>query len=152
MHITSDVLLDALRREGMRITRPRRAVCEVLAEAHDEHLSAADIAARARITSGVSVDPSTVYRTLTVLEALGMIRHVHLGHGPGAFHLTDSVRHHHLVCERCGRSVDVPLDDLQPALRETAERHDFDAATLHFALSGICRTCAASELEGPHEK
>jgi len=147
MHITADVLLEALRREGLRITRPRRAVCEVLAEAHDDHLTALDIIERSRATTEVSVDPSTVYRTLVVLEALGLVRHVHLGHGPGAFHLTDSVRHHHLVCERCGRSVDVPLEDLQPTLESTAEDHGFVAATLHFALSGVCRSCAAASPE-----
>ncbi len=143
MHVTRDDLIEALRREGLRITGPRRAICAVLAESHREHLSAADILERARATAQGDLDQSTVYRTLEKLEQLGFLRHVHLGHGPGVYHFADDAPHHHLVCDGCGRSVDVPLADIRPLLSEVAERHGFEAGGLHFALSGRCRECAA---------
>ena len=46
VHITSDDLTDALREHGMRVTEPRRAICEVLARSHDEHLDAPTIYAK----------------------------------------------------------------------------------------------------------
>lgn len=142
MHVTTEDLVGALRREGLRITAARRAICEVLAQAHEEHLTAADIQRRANTAGSGAIDQSTVYRTLDVLEALGFLHHVHLGHGPGVIHLTEERDHHHLVCERCGRSVDVPLQDLEEVLAAVADHHGFVADSVHFALSGRCRECA----------
>lgn len=134
-----DLLLEDLRRAGLRITRPRRAVCTVLASAPEDHLSAADIAERA----GGGIDPSTVYRTLESLEGLGLVHHVHLGHGPGVYHLAPIPHHHHLVCERCGRTVDIPIRDLRSAISAVTEPHGFVADDTHFAIVGRCRDCAA---------
>ncbi len=50
---------------------------------------------------------STVYRFLDELERLGVVDHVHLGHGPAVYHLASDA-HHHLVCDRCGAVEEVP--------------------------------------------
>ncbi|MFQ5947739.1 MAG: Fur family transcriptional regulator, partial [Acidimicrobiia bacterium] len=114
MHRTNlDDLLAALRSAGMRITKARRVICEVLAAAPEAHLSAADILSRSSDIAG-DIDQSTVYRTLEALEELGFLHHVHLGHGAGAYHLTPQADHHHLVCEVCGRTDDVPMEHLGP--------------------------------------
>jgi Fur family ferric uptake transcriptional regulator len=121
----------------MRITRARREVCTVLAAAPEGHLSAADIAERA----GAPIDPSTVYRTLEILEELGLVRHVHLGHGPGAYHLAPAASHHHLVCDRCGSTVDVPVTEMRSAISAVTEPHGFVPDETHFAIVGRCRDC-----------
>lgn len=131
-------LLDGLRAAGLRITEPRRAVCRVLAESPDSHLSPARILERARVQAGRSIDPSTVYRTLDALAGAGLVTHVHLGHGPGVYHLDRGPGHQHLVCEVCGRVEDVPLEDLAPLVRHLEERYRFVADGIHFALSGRC--------------
>jgi Fe2+ or Zn2+ uptake regulation protein len=136
---SADNLIAALRTAGMRITAPRRAVCEVLARAPEDHLSAGDIAERA---AGRGIDPSTVYRTLDTLEGLGLVHHVHLGHGAGAYHVTGSHRHHHLVCESCGAVVDVPLAELRSAIESVTRPHGFVADDAHFAIVGRCASCA----------
>ena len=141
MHITSEELTSALRGHGLRVTKARRAICAVIAEAHAEHLSAADILERVRATGEVAVDQSTVYRTLEVLQDLDYLRHVHFGHGPGVFHLTDEAPHHHLVCDQCGKSVDVPAERVRPVLKAVSEELGFESDTLHFALSGRCKDC-----------
>ncbi|MDH3731235.1 MAG: transcriptional repressor [Acidimicrobiia bacterium] len=134
-------LIAALRAEGMRITESRKAICSVVASSGEDHLSASDIRSRASKVTGRSVDQSTVYRTLDVLETLGFLHHVHLGHGPGVFHLSDDVGHHHLVCENCGAAVDVPLADISPILDEVAARHGYTVRGAHFALTGLCGSC-----------
>lgn len=138
MHVTSDQLLAALRRSGLRVTAARRAVCEVLALAHDEHLTAAGLRERAERAAGRSIDPSTIYRTIEALESAGHLHHVHLGHGPSVVHLRDRLDHHHLVCEVCGRTVDVPLAEFAEAGRLVEERYGFIADSVHFALVGRC--------------
>lgn len=142
---TAADLVAALRRSGRRVTAARRAVCAVLAEAPEDHLSAGDILERA---SGEGVDPSTVYRTLDVLEELGLVHHVHLGHGAGAYHLAGSARHHHLVCDSCGAVVDVPVADLRAAIAAVTAPHGFVADLTHFAIVGRCAECAGREPRG----
>lgn len=139
MGISTSALVDGLRRSGLRVTKARRAVCTVLAEAGGhEHLTAADVADRAG-----RVDLSTVYRTLDALEGIGLVRHVHLGHGPGAYHVAPVDDHHHLVCDSCGVTVDVPMEDLADSIRSVTRPHGFVADGAHFAIVGRCAGCAA---------
>jgi Fur family ferric uptake transcriptional regulator len=142
MHLPADDLIDALRERSLRITKARRAICEVLATSHEEHMSAADILTRVREIAGVGIDQSTVYRTLDVLEDFGFLHHVHLGHGAGIYHLSEASDHQHLVCERCGASVDIPLEELAPVLATVTARYGFVAESVHFALVGTCEACA----------
>lgn len=144
MHVEADELIEALRAEGLRITAARRTICGVLAAGHGEHLSAADILERVVAESGEAINASTVYRTIDVLEQLELIQHVHLGHGPGVLHFADDSQHHHLVCGSCGKVVDLALAEVETLVNEVAPRHGFSAATVHFALEGVCDTCQAA--------
>ncbi len=126
----------------MRITAARRAICRVLADSHEEHLTANDLHAQAVEEAGQDIDQSTVYRTLDVFEKLGWLHHVHLGHGPGIVHFSDEADHHHLVCEQCGRSVDVPLAELDEVFAGIAQQYGFAPTSVHFALVGTCERCA----------
>jgi Fe2+ or Zn2+ uptake regulation protein len=135
----AEEMVAALRAAGLRVTRPRRAVCAVLAESGADHLTAAGIAARV----GGRVDLSTVYRTLEALEELGLVEHVHLGHGAGAYHLAPKSPHHHLVCEACGRTVDVPIGDLESAIESVTAPLGFVPDAAHFAIVGHCSECVA---------
>ena len=136
---SSDDLVAGLRRAGLRVTAPRRAVCRILAEAGREHLTAAAVAELA----GTAVDLSTVYRTLDALEGLGLVEHVHLGHGAGAYHVGASEDHHHLVCDTCGGTVDVPLGDLEQAIERVTAPLGFVPDSAHFAIVGRCAECRA---------
>ncbi len=131
-------LLDALRAAGLRVTAPRRAICEALARGHDLHLTATTLHAAAEEVLGSAIDISTVYRTIDALEQADLVHHVHLGHGPAVLHLSDHVEHHHLTCEVCGLTVDIPLGDLQSLTDAVATRHGFTIDSAHFALIGRC--------------
>ncbi|MGQ0847735.1 MAG: Fur family transcriptional regulator [Actinomycetota bacterium] len=139
MHVDADRLLDSLRDSGLRITVARRAVCQVLAESHDEHLTAIDLHHQVEVLTGAKVDPSTIYRTIDVLERGGHLCHVHFGHGPGVVHLVDGRRHHHLVCETCGRTVDLGFGELV-ALSKVLDTHGFSMGSVHFAIVAQCAT------------
>ena len=135
------------------MTSARRAICEVLAASHDDHLSAVDVRVRAERRAGAPIDQSTVYRTLDILEDLGMIRHVHLGHGPGVVHLREHEAHHHLVCDSCGATIDVPLSEFAPLVSRLEKAYGFAADPAHFGIDGTCSACrAAGEPEDEHSR
>ena len=146
-HVSADDLIEALRSGGLRVTAPRRAICEVLAKAHDDHLSAGELHSRAEQEAGSKIDQSTIYRTIDVLESTGHVQHVHLGHGPAIVHLKGATDHHHLVCEVCGRAVDVPFGEVAAAISDVASRYEFTVDSVHFALIG---RCTSHETNGEH--
>ena len=126
-----------LRAAGLRLGAARRQVIDVLAGL-DQPVTAEDVA---NLLPDVHV--SSVYRSLNVLEELGVVRHVHLAHGPARYELTDvAERTRHLACERCGRDVVVP-SSLFDELRATIERdYGFVIDGGHFAMPGLCADCS----------
>jgi Fur family ferric uptake transcriptional regulator len=143
VHITADQLVDTLSSRGYRITNARRAVCEVIVAAHDDHLSAADVYEQARARSGARVDRSTVYRTLEALEDSGLLAHSHLGHGPSVYHLAEDAGHQHLICRQCGRTLTLPGKETGRLVESIEKATGFVPDVNHFALSGLCAGCAA---------
>ncbi len=139
MHVSADELVAALRSAGLRVTSPRRALCTVLAAAHASHLTAAELRVRAEEVAGRSIDLSTVYRTLDALDQAGLLHHVHLGHGPSVVHLSGADDHHHLVCEVCGQTVDVPREEVRELTAALERRYGYQVDSTHFALVGRCR-------------
>jgi Fur family ferric uptake transcriptional regulator len=142
MHITADDLVEVLRAGDLRITEPRRLVCDVIATRHAEHLTAAAIYDAVQSDFGGDLDRATVYRTLDALEEAGAIKHGHIGHGPTVYHLADEAPHQHMVCSRCERTVTIDVGTVQPFLDTIVERTGFIVDVEHFALSGLCEDCA----------
>jgi Fe2+ or Zn2+ uptake regulation protein len=129
-----------LRSRGERMTGPRRAVLAVLA-AGQEHLGADAIVARVA-ERDPSVHRASVYRTLEALSELGVVQHVHVGHGVTAYHLIhDGKRHVHAHCRTCGAVQDLPPDLLDEVAATLAARFGFHLDAGHVALSGVCRAC-----------
>jgi Fur family ferric uptake transcriptional regulator len=90
------------------------------------------------------VDITTVYRTLELLEQLGLVRHTHLGHGAPTFRPADD-HHVHVVCHTCGRVIDAPdslADELAERLRD---EQGFLVDRSHFTVFGQCNDCVTAE-------
>jgi Fe2+ or Zn2+ uptake regulation protein len=135
-----DALLAAVRRRGGRVTTARRAVLAALLETDGRHLGAEAIGEEVRARHP-DVHLSTVYRTLDALEQLGLVVHVHLGHGPSTYHLVDGLPHH-AVCGACGAVIELPADVFAGLEQRLADEHGFILEPHHFALAGRCRACA----------
>jgi Fur family ferric uptake transcriptional regulator len=140
---TVDEILGVLRESGGRVTTARRATVETLLANADHHVSAEEIVAQVRARHS-DVAESTVYRTLATLEDLGIITHMHLGHGPATFHLSDRA-HRHLVCQNCHGIIETPADLYADLTAELERRYGFQARDEHFAISGVCRSCLRQE-------
>jgi len=133
--------LDELREGGGRVTTARRAIATAFLDAGG-HVTVDDLASTVQ-AAHPEIAVSTVYRTMEALEERGLVEHLHLGHGPAVYHRSDEL-HHHLVCEGCGRVVEVPEETLTRFASEIAERFDFRIEARHFALPGWCATCLAA--------
>ena len=136
------VIADAaalLRARGDRMTGPRRAVLAALAR-RQSHLAPEQV-----VSAVADLDPSvhraSVYRALETLSELGVVQHVHLGHGTTAYHLAAEHRHLHAACGRCGAVVDLPGDLLDDVAARLDQGQGFALDPAHVALSGICTTC-----------
>jgi Fur family ferric uptake transcriptional regulator len=130
-----------LRARGYRLTPQRQLVLEAVGTLG--HATPEDIATAVRETaSGVNI--STVYRTLELLEELGLVRHAHLGHGSPTWSLADEDDHVHLVCRDCGGIEEVERAALAGVAEELVARQGFVVDLGHLSVFGQCRSCAAS--------
>src|SRR5579884_618636 len=131
-------LIAELRSRGARVTGARRALLQAMVDA-DGHVTAEDIARRVE-AAHPDVHLSTIYRTLDALENLGLVDHVHLGHGRAVYHLSDDP-HQHLVCEQCGAVVEVPDATFAQLKASLLEDYGFAIRPNHFAVIGRCASC-----------
>lgn len=144
---SAEAALRLVRSRGFRVTVARRLVLEALFSA-TRPLSAEELAAGADGLVPES-DLASVYRNLELLEELGLVRHVHLGHGPGLYELARTAPREYLICERCGDMQAVPASALD-GVREAVERiFGVEPRFTHFPLVGLCRECRATTYSTP---
>ena len=86
-------------------------------------------------------DLASVYRNLEWLESLGVVRHVHLGHGPGLYTLARAGSREYLACERCGRVESLAPSQLDDVRAHIKKAFGFEARFSHFAIPGLCARC-----------
>jgi Fe2+ or Zn2+ uptake regulation protein len=131
-----------MRERGLRVSAARRLVLEALLAA-DGPMSAEQIAhgIGGRVPSS---DIASVYRNLQAFDDIGLVRHVHLGHGPGLHALAVTGEQEYLTCERCADYRAVAPEALD-AVRELVERQfGYRASFTHFPIVGLCPSCAAA--------
>ena len=96
-------------------------------------------AAVARKAAGVNI--TTFYRTLELLEELGLVTHAHLSHGAPTYHAVEEQQHVHLVCRICGQVGEVSTELLMPLARDLEREKSFLVDMGHVALFGVCGGC-----------
>ncbi len=132
-----------LRARGLRWTPQRRVLLEVLSGI-DGHVTGAELVERSRAADPTTT-PSTVYRTLDVLEDLGLVRHSHGLAGRQEFHVNPRADHSHLVCSNCGSTTELGADDVQALVADLRTNRGFDVAVDHLTIEGRCAPCRGIE-------
>lgn len=130
---------DRLRARGLRWTPQRRALVAVLARTRG-HVTGADLVERCREQDPTTI-PSTVYRTLDVLEELGLVRH---GHGPDGreeYHVLPEAEHGHLHCRDCGAAWEITADEGSSIVATLEAARGFEVDLSHVTIVGRCRGC-----------
>ncbi|MEE1789166.1 Fur family transcriptional regulator [Streptomyces sp. SP17BM10] len=129
-----------LRERGYRLTPQRQLVLEAVDSL--DHATPDEILNHVRQTaSGINI--STIYRTLELLEELGLVSHAHLGHGAPTYHLAGRHHHLHLVCRDCDQVTETDTEIAEPLIESLRARHGFDTDLKHFAIFGRCADCTA---------
>jgi Fur family ferric uptake transcriptional regulator len=135
-----DDAIEALRARGLRLSTTRQLVLEALFAAAGP-VSAEAIALR------LDLVPTSVYRNLETLERHGLVRHVHLGHGPGLYALVGDGEHEYIYCPGCGTARTVRPELLDPVRNHILRRFGYEVRFTHFALVGRCARCAAQPVD-----
>ena len=140
---TLEAAMAAVRARGLRLSAARRLVLEGLFAA-DGPISAE------RLANGLDgrlppSDLASVYRNLETLEALGLVRHVHMGHGPGRYALAGPRAPEYVSCERCGAYVTLAPEALDGVRAAVLEASGYTARFTHFPVVGLCPDCAGEE-------
>jgi Fur family ferric uptake transcriptional regulator len=134
-----DGLLADLRARGARVTVARRLVLADLLRRGSAHPSAEQIARRVQ-RANPELHLSTIYRTLELLEELGLVMRASVGGAATTYHLATD-RHHHAVCESCGTVIELPEAALAAVVRRLERDHGFAAAPRHLTIAGLCASC-----------
>jgi Fur family ferric uptake transcriptional regulator len=131
---------DTLRAHGYRLTPQRQLVLEAVQTL--EHATPDDVFGYVHDrVSGINI--STVYRTLELLEELGLVRHTHLGHGAQTYHSSTEPDHVHLVCRQCKRVFEVGTDEVSALVDSLLEQRGFVTDVGHLTVFGTCSDCAS---------
>jgi Fur family transcriptional regulator, ferric uptake regulator len=134
-----ETLRRTLHERGFRMTPQRQLVLDAVEEL--EHATPEQICSSVqRLAPAVNI--TTVYRTLDLLERLGVVRHTHLGHGAPSYSVHGH-EHLHLVCHWCGQVAEVPTERLDELAGQLRTDFGFRLDATHVALSGTCAKCAA---------
>jgi Fur family transcriptional regulator, ferric uptake regulator len=130
-----DSLAEQFRTQGHKLTRPRRIILETLLAASCP-LSPADIA-----DQEPEVGLVTVYRTLELMESMGIARAVHVTEGCHGYVLVSPGHTHHLVCERCHAVVEIVGCELDHFLETVAQYTGYTVTGHWLEISGVCAAC-----------
>jgi Fur family transcriptional regulator, ferric uptake regulator len=142
MPAQADAVLELLRSRGLRMTPQRRAIVTEIMAAKG-HIN--PVAVTRRVRERVpDVNASTVYRTLDLLEEVGILSHAHLETGP-EYHRSSDGQHVHLTCARCGSEESLSMYEAERLRNLISRHHGFQPDFTHFAISGVCARCQRAQ-------
>lgn len=131
-------LAEMLRSRGLRLTAQRQLVLQAVYDLR--HATPEQVHAAVReVAAGVNI--TTIYRTLELLERLGLVTHTHLSHGSPTYHPAGEHQHAHTVCRACNRVEEIDTALLQPLVDRLAAERGFRIDIGHLALFGVCSEC-----------
>jgi Fur family ferric uptake transcriptional regulator len=129
---------ERLREKGYRLTPQRELVLAAVEELG--HATPDEVLTKVHQRSG-AVNISTVYRTLELLEELGLVRHTHLTDRAPTYHSRSGEEHVHLVCRGCGTVLEAHMDEFESLSESLRANHGFDADVGHLTVFGTCGDC-----------
>jgi Fur family ferric uptake transcriptional regulator len=141
----SDDLGSVLHARGLRLTPQRERVLDAVRSLG--HATAEEVAAHllaAEEPGAAAVNPSTVYRALSLLEELDLVARTQLDRPAPSFHAVEHADHLHLLCEGCGRVDEVPAALATGFAADVLHAAGFVLDTRHLALRGRCAACTTS--------
>ncbi len=143
-----DTLIERLKskltEKGYKLTTQRRIILDVILENQGNHLSSEEIYDKVK-SKYPEIGLATVYRTLQLLEELGIVYKVNFNDGYNRYEVSSSTgdhRHHHLVCLKCGKVIEVKLDLLENLENRIEKESKFKIVDHNVKFFGYCEECS----------
>ena len=130
--------IKTLKQKGLKLTPQRKLIIDAIHET-EAHLTAEEIIAHVQARMP-EVHKSTIYRTLELLEGAGCVFKSELG-DHSIYHHAEEGHHHHLVCSRCGKTIECDEDLFTSVEESLAEKYGFRVDFNHLVMSGLCEEC-----------
>lgn len=128
-----------LQKVGLKVTPERLSILDVLGRVKTP-LSVKDLKEKLKSTN---IDQATIYRNMESLTKSGVIRLVNFQHDHNHYELANEGHHHHLICEGCGKVVDVSKCDTSKIEQEVKKLGKFATINSHaLEFFGLCKSCA----------
>lgn len=142
-NINMDALKEDLKEKGYKLTPQRRAIVDIIIEKEGEHLTAEEIYEEVK-KKCPDIGLATVYRTVLLLEDVGVVSRLDLNDGCSRYELVheeEEHTHHHLICNLCKKVMEVQ-DDLLEKLEHTVENsYGFKILDHSVKFYGLCKEC-----------
>jgi Fur family transcriptional regulator, ferric uptake regulator len=130
--------LKTLQKQGLKLTPQRRLIVDIIHDA-GEHLTAEKIIELVQ-KKMPGVNKSTIYRTLDLLEASGCVVKSESG-DHSIYHHSEEGHHHHLVCRKCGKTIDCTENIFLDLEKKLADQYAFNPDFKHMLVQGLCNDC-----------
>lgn len=135
-----DAFSEYLAEQNLKMTPQRRLILETMLKQGD-HVSSEELYARVKKKDS-SIGQATVYRTLKLLSDSGLIEPLDFADGVTRYEPSYGKEHHdHLICERCGRNIEILDDTIERRQEDIAKEHGFSLCSHKMYLYGICEEC-----------
>ncbi len=131
-----------LRDHGFRITPQRQLVLEAVNVLG--HATPEELLNEVQKTAG-AVNLSTIYRTLEVLEQVGLVTHAHIGHGAPTYHSVEEEAHIHLVCDTCQAVQSIHAESAELFVQMLRDKVGFETDVAHVSVHGQCASCVGRQ-------
>lgn len=136
-----ETFVRALDSAGYRLTKPRRAVADLIGGRRG-HFTAAELLAEAKARR-LGIGRATIFRALDLFTELNLVERLDLPSGEHAYVECARSHHHHVICSSCGRTSEVEDCGMQAVAEEVARRSGYQIDTHRLELFGLCPKCAA---------
>lgn len=143
MSLNADDIKQILKGKGYKLTTQRRAILNVILENQGNHLSPEEVYDIVRIQYP-EIGLATVYRTLQLLEQQNIISKLNFNDGCSRYELNSNTgdhHHHHLICLKCGKVIEVKLDLLENLETEIEKEGKFKIVDHNVKFFGYCSEC-----------
>lgn len=140
MELSSEQFLEYMSKNGLNVTNQRRAIAQAFFEFPGHH--SLEEFYKHVAAHDANVGQTTVYRTLKLLCEAGLAREIHFSDGIARYEVaTPGAHHDHIVCEHCGKTIEICDDRIEKLQREVAEKHGFVLTSHVHHLYGLCSAC-----------
>lgn len=135
-----EVFASYLGDQNLKMTPQRRLILDTFIK-QDAHLSSEELYAKVK-RRDKSIGQATVYRTLKLLNESGLIEPLDFADGVTRYEMSYGETHHdHLICEKCGKNIEIFDDTIEHRQEQLAEEHGFSLLRHKMYLYGICGDC-----------